>query len=113
MAYQLESFKKQLEKLKAKGLDINLDEVLQEIENEQPKTKLDKRSFSMVELKMKSLLKDFQEVYGTEGRSLTVTIHIGKENSADTYTENFNYGNYNVVHEVEIGTKGKYESVGV
>lgn len=114
MGSQLDSFKAQLEKLKAKGLDIDPDQVIEDIKNPVIKVKepeFDDNSFLLARKKIDDLLNDYRGFYGPKGRTLKVEIYIGKENSADTFTEKFENGNIEVIHTVEIGTEGKYEPV--
>ncbi len=115
MATQLDNFKKQLDKLKAQGADIDPEQVLEEIKNpvivEEPK--FNENWFLLAKQKVENLLNDFHQFYGPKGCSLRVQVYIGKENSADTFTERFVYeeNKLEVIHTVEIGTKGKYEPV--
>lgn len=115
MATQLDNFKKQLNKLKAQGVDIDTEQLIKEIQNpvikEEPK--FNEEAFALAKIKINKLLDDYQNFYGLKGCTLKVEVYIGKENSADTFTENFPYvpNKLEVIHTVEIGTKGKYEPV--
>ena len=115
MGTQLDSFKKQLEKLKAKGLDIDPEQVIYEIKNPVIKKEIEfnDNAFLVAKKKIDQLLEDFRSFYGPKGRTIKVEIYIGKEDSADTFTEKFPYeeNKIEVIHTVEIGTVGKYEPV--
>lgn len=114
MTTQLDGFRKQLNKLKNKGVDINPEEIVDEIQNPVivEKPKLNEKLFLLTKQKVDNLLEDFRNFYAKKGCSLKVEVYIGKENSADTFTEKFEYDDkLKVIHTVEIGTKGKYEPV--
>lgn len=117
MTTQLENFKVQLEKLKAKGVDIDTEQIVNEIKNpvikEKEESNFNKDNFDLARKKIDKLLDDFYSFYGPKGRSLKVQLYIGKENSADNFSEKFVYedNKLEVIQIVEIGTKGKYEPV--
>lgn len=115
----MDDFKKQLEELKRKGADIDPDAIIDEITSppevqiiEAFENSFDKHAFDLMKQKVMSLLDDFGSFYGPKGRNLSVAVHVQKDNSADRFSENFEYTDgLSIVHIVDIGTKGKYEPI--
>ena len=109
-----DNFKKQLKKLKEKGIDINPEQVFADVNKPFKKKEIefDEEHWQLLKMKMESILGDYYDHYRKKGCGLRVFFYIDKENSADTYTESFPYNKkLQVATSIEIGTKGKYEPV--
>lgn len=115
----MKAFRKQLEELKRKGADVDVDKIIEDLTTppavqvaEEFQSTFDAKAFVLLKEKVIKLLEDFEGFYGPKGRGLSVAIHVQKNNSADRYSETFPYtDNISIVHIVDIGTKGKYEPV--
>lgn len=116
----MEGIKKQLELLKRKGADVDPDAIIKDLTAPVPVHKVEKfessfdnEAFQLMKQKVIKLLEDFENFYGPKDRGLSIAMHVQKENSADRFSETFNYvpDKLSIVHIVDIGTKGKYEPV--
>ena len=109
-ALKLENFKKQLNKLVEKGVDINPEQVIEDINKPfEKKEEFNEFHWDLLKRKVESILGDYHDFYHEKGCSLKVLFYTSKQNSADTFTESFNYNkDMQVISTIEIGTEGKY-----
>ncbi len=111
---QLKSFKAQLKKLKRDtGLDIDTESILKSIQEipEQEKDLLDREALIMARIKIDSIIKDYEDFFGPQGKGLEITIKITKDNPADQVGEQWIMGEdqkIKVRRFEQIGTKGKH-----
>jgi hypothetical protein len=115
-ATQLDNFRKHLNALKEKGVDINPDKVVDEVlapPTEAPKKDtFDRKRWAMLRTQLNKLLDDFEHFHGDKGRGIGVTVHITKPDNADRFTEKFEFDSNIILLSIQdIGTKGKYEPV--
>ena len=110
MSYKLDNFKKQLDKLKDKGVEIDPDQVIADILKPiEKKEEFNDWHWSLLERKVKSIMGDYKDFYHGKGCGLKVLFYVSKPDSADTFTESFDYNkDMQVISTVEIGTEGKY-----
>lgn len=115
---QLDSFRKQLEKLKeSTELDINIDKIVSSISEQQkgdkPESKLDRESLIMARIHLDSLIRDYELYHGPRGKKLELIVRIIKENAADQVGEQWVFGDGRITVKKfeQIGTKGKYQKV--
>ena len=117
MSMKLDNFRSQLQKLVEKGVDLDPEQVIADIlkpvvKSKVKKPELDEGRWNLLTHKIENILKDYHDFYSKKGCTLKVLFYIGKDKSADTFTESFDYDSkLSVISTAEIGTEGKYEPV--
>jgi hypothetical protein len=113
---QLETFKKQLEEWKEETGNENLDVegIVSKVKEQEPEERevFNKEAFYVLRLKLDELVKDYEDFNGPKGRKLNIIFEVEKENAADRYAEEYNFGeNMRITVITHIGTKGKYQKM--
>lgn len=111
---QLNSFKAQLKKIKREtGLNIDEDAIIESLNQPQKmEPKFDIQALILARIKIDSIIKDYEDFFGPQGKGLEVNIKITKENPGDTVGEQWVMGEEGKIivrRFEEIGTKGKHE----